>query len=191
MPNLIPGVSMMRCASIGIALLALSLLAFASVSFALAQAGSTGGSIGKRDKSISGGEEEAERPRAAPRAKRPAAANANGVNSNGVNISGVWGSNIGAQYRITQSGNTFRWVVVQGTQTETGNGTLNGYNVSASWSGTNGSRNRRKRENDRMEQRRCIYEAMSSIKVCDYFFCGGLRELSVNNRSPRRPPPTM
>jgi hypothetical protein len=139
MPNLTPGLSMVRCASIGIALLALSLLAFASVSSALAQAGSTGGSIGKRDKSISGDEEGAERPRAAPRAKRPVAVNTDGVNSNGVNISGVWGSNIGAQYRITQSGNSFRWVVVQGTQTETGNGTVNGYNVSASWSGTNGS----------------------------------------------------
>jgi hypothetical protein len=124
---------MVRCASIGFALLALSLLAFANVSSALAQAGSTGGSIGKRDKSISGGEE-TERPRAAPRAKRPAP-----ENTNGVNISGLWGSNVGAQYRITQSGNSFRWVVVQGTQTETGNGTVNDHNVSASWSGTNGS----------------------------------------------------
>jgi hypothetical protein len=53
-----------RCASIGIVLLVLSLLAFANVSSALAQAGSTGGSIGKRDKSISGGEQETERPRA-------------------------------------------------------------------------------------------------------------------------------
>lgn len=130
---------MVRFASIGIALLALSLLAFANVSSALAQAGSTGGSIGKRDKSISGGEEEAERPRAAPRAKRPAAVNSNRVNSDGINISGLWGSNVGASYRITQSGNSFRWVVVQGTQTETGNGSVNGNNVSASWSGTNGS----------------------------------------------------
>jgi hypothetical protein len=130
---------MVRCASIGVALLALWLLAFANVSSALAQAGSTGGSIGKRDKSISGSEEEAQRPRAAPPAKRPAAVNSSGVNSNGVNISGLWGSNIGAQYRITQSGDSFQWVVVQGTQTETGNGTVNGHNVSASWSGTNGS----------------------------------------------------
>jgi len=51
------GVSMRRGAFIGIALLALSHFAFANVSSALAQAGSTGGTIGKQDKSISGGEE--------------------------------------------------------------------------------------------------------------------------------------
>src|ERR1019366_6164027 len=48
---------MMRRASIGIALLALSHLAFANASSALAQAGSTGGTIGNHDKSISGGTE--------------------------------------------------------------------------------------------------------------------------------------
>src|SRR5665213_2414436 len=48
------GGSMMRRASIGIALLALSHLAFANASSALAQAGSTGGTIGKQDKSIAG-----------------------------------------------------------------------------------------------------------------------------------------
>ena len=42
-------------ASIGFALLALSHFAFANASSALAQAGSTGGTIGKQDKSISGG----------------------------------------------------------------------------------------------------------------------------------------
>jgi|ERR1035437_5056589 hypothetical protein len=58
------GGSMMRRASIGIALLALSHLAFANASSALAQAGSTGGTIGKQDKSISG-DEDVDRPRAA------------------------------------------------------------------------------------------------------------------------------
>jgi len=53
------------------ALLALSHLAFANASSALAQAGSTGGTIGKQDKSISGGVD-AETPRAAPDPKRPA-----------------------------------------------------------------------------------------------------------------------
>jgi hypothetical protein len=66
------GGSMRRRTSIGIALLALSHLAFANVSSALAQAGSTGGTVGKQDKSISGGEE-AERPRAASHPKRSAA----------------------------------------------------------------------------------------------------------------------
>jgi hypothetical protein len=54
---------MMRRASIGIALLALSYLAFVNASSALAQAGSTGGTIGKQEKSISGGED-VDRPRA-------------------------------------------------------------------------------------------------------------------------------
>jgi hypothetical protein len=63
---------MRRRAFIGIALLALSFSAFAHVSSALAQAGSTGGTIGKTEKSISGSED-TDRPRAAPLAKRPAA----------------------------------------------------------------------------------------------------------------------
>jgi hypothetical protein len=62
---------MRRRASIGIALLALSHFACVNVSSALAQAGSTGGTIGKQDKSISGGAE-LDRPRAAPHSKRPA-----------------------------------------------------------------------------------------------------------------------
>src|SRR5471032_614275 len=45
---------MMRRAAIGIVLLGLSHLAFANMSAALAQAGSTGGTIGKQEKSISG-----------------------------------------------------------------------------------------------------------------------------------------
>jgi hypothetical protein len=47
-------------------------LAFANFSSALAQAGSIGGTVGKQDKSISGGEE-ADRPRSTPHMKRPAA----------------------------------------------------------------------------------------------------------------------
>ena len=45
---------MRRRTFIGLALLALSHFAFADVSPAFAQAGSTGGTIGKQDKSISG-----------------------------------------------------------------------------------------------------------------------------------------
>jgi hypothetical protein len=64
---------MMRRASIGIALLALSHLAFANASSALAQAGSTGGTIGKQDKSISGGED-ADRSRSATPKRKEAKA---------------------------------------------------------------------------------------------------------------------
>ena len=63
---------MRQRASIGIALLTLSHLAFANVSSVLAQAGSTGGTIGKQDKSTSGSEE-ADRPSVAAPAKRPTA----------------------------------------------------------------------------------------------------------------------
>lgn len=61
-----------RRAFTGIAVLALSHLALANLSSALAQAGSIGGTIGKQDKSISGSEE-ADRPRAVPRPKQPPA----------------------------------------------------------------------------------------------------------------------
>jgi hypothetical protein len=50
----------MRRTSIGIALIALSYLAFANASSAQMQPGSTGGTVGKTDKSISGGEEQSE-----------------------------------------------------------------------------------------------------------------------------------
>jgi hypothetical protein len=72
-PQILGG-GMRRRTSIGIALLALSHLVSANVSSALAQAGSTGGTIGKQDKSISGGEE-ADKPGAAPRSKRPITSN--------------------------------------------------------------------------------------------------------------------
>jgi hypothetical protein len=66
------GGSMRWRAFIGIVSLAISHLAFANASSGLAQAGSVGGTIGKQDKSISGGEE-ADRRRAAPVPKRSAA----------------------------------------------------------------------------------------------------------------------
>lgn len=61
---------MRRRASIGIALLALSHLVCANASSALAQAGSTGGTIGKQDKSISGGVE-TNGPDSKPARKKP------------------------------------------------------------------------------------------------------------------------
>jgi hypothetical protein len=62
---------MRRRAFIGFALLALSHFTFANVTAALAQAGSTGGTIGKQDKSISGGVE-VDTPRVVPHPKRSA-----------------------------------------------------------------------------------------------------------------------
>lgn len=62
---------MRRGAVIGISLMALPYFAFANVTAALAQAGSTGGTIGKQDKSISGGEDAAHSERAAPIRKPP------------------------------------------------------------------------------------------------------------------------
>jgi hypothetical protein len=86
----IQGASMKRCASIGIVALAMSHLAFVSACSALAQAGSVGGTIGKQDKSISGGEE-AERPRAAPLPKRSAVSTRETPSARSCNrIVGTW-----------------------------------------------------------------------------------------------------
>jgi hypothetical protein len=94
------------CASIGIALLALSHLAFANVSSAFAQAGSTGGTVGKQDKSVSGGEE-ADRPRAAPQPKR-AAANTREISSGAAcgRIVGTWNWPNGSTVFFSKGGNT-------------------------------------------------------------------------------------
>jgi hypothetical protein len=56
-----------------------------------------------------------------------------------VDINGAWGSNIGVDYQITQTGNSFRWIVVRGIQGETGNGSIDGNKVRASWSGPRSS----------------------------------------------------
>ena len=54
-----------------------------------------------------------------------------------VDINGAWGSNIGVDYQITQTGNSFRWVC--GIPGETGNGSIDGNKVRASWSGPRSS----------------------------------------------------
>jgi hypothetical protein len=83
------GKSMRRLASIGIALLALSHLVFANASSALAQAGSTGGTIGKTDKSASGSREAAS---PEPRAKSHAASRASVGPSSGARSGSADGS---------------------------------------------------------------------------------------------------
>jgi hypothetical protein len=89
---------MKRWASIGIVLLALSHLALANVSSALAQAGSIGGTIGKHDKSISGSEE-ADGPRTAPPPKRPAAkAQEKSSGQSCRSIAGTWSSWASGQF---------------------------------------------------------------------------------------------
>jgi hypothetical protein len=83
---------MMRRASIGIAFLALSHLAFANVSSALAQAGSTGGTIGKQDKSISGGESAVEPHtpmKSRPKGQRPIGRGTSDQSSE-VSVAGSW-----------------------------------------------------------------------------------------------------
>jgi hypothetical protein len=81
---------MKRRAFIGIVTLAMSLSAFADVSWVLAQAGSIGGTIGKQDKSISGGEE-VDRQRAAPLPKRSAASARETASGRSCNrIVGTW-----------------------------------------------------------------------------------------------------
>jgi hypothetical protein len=89
---------MRRRASTGTALLALSHLVFADVSSVLAQAGSVGGTIGKQDKSISGGEE-ADRPRTALHPRQPAAkARATSSGHACRSIAGTWSSWASGQF---------------------------------------------------------------------------------------------
>jgi hypothetical protein len=85
------------CAPIGIAALALSLAAFANESPGLAQAGSTGGTIGKTDKSVSGGGDQAKRhvPKsrrlARPKAERGREAESHSVSrAPAVSVAGRW-----------------------------------------------------------------------------------------------------
>lgn len=86
------GDSMRWRTSIGIIVLALSHLVSANASSALAQAGSTGGTIGKQDKSVSGDSPAVESaPAAKPRPRRSAndaPARANGESCG--RISGTW-----------------------------------------------------------------------------------------------------
>jgi hypothetical protein len=99
---------MRQRASIGIAFLALSHLASANVSSALAQAGSTGGTIGKQDKSISGGEE-ADRPRAASHPKRSAAKAQETSSGNSCGrIVGRWSWYLGMSETVFNQGGTVR-----------------------------------------------------------------------------------
>jgi hypothetical protein len=55
-----------------------------------------------------------------------------------LSLDGRWNSSIGFQYDITQSGKNFTWNVITPVR-EQGRGTLSGNNVTASWSGDNGS----------------------------------------------------
>ena len=110
------GGSMRRRASIGVPLLGLSLLAFANVSSALAQAGSTGGTIGKQDKSVSGGDE-ADRPHAAPRSKRSATPKVASSGSSCSRIVGTWkwGGGLGLTKMVFDQNGTVRQTLTGST----------------------------------------------------------------------------
>jgi hypothetical protein len=114
---------MRRRAFIGIVTLAVSIPAIATASSALAQAGSIGGTIGKQDKSISGGEEP-DRPRAAPLPKR-SGANAHETSSGRScnRIVGTWSWYLGVSDVVFHkdgtglhpaSGATAKWSCVSG-----------------------------------------------------------------------------
>jgi hypothetical protein len=123
------GGSMIRRASFGIALLALSHLAFANVSSALAQAGSIGGTIGKQDKSISGGVD-AETRRAAPPPKRSATkAQDTSSDHSCTRIVGNWTWYLGLTETVFNQGGTAR-----NSGGATGTLTCTGGTVVAKWS---------------------------------------------------------
>jgi len=80
---------------------------------AFAQAGSTGGTIGKTDKSVSGSEEEAGGPRSSPKPgqSRQVTARSRDV---AINLAGRWSCNDGGTYTIRQSGSKVSWEGVSG-----------------------------------------------------------------------------
>jgi hypothetical protein len=114
------------CATIMLVTTALS-VPFAGTAFA--QAGSTGGTIGKSDKSESGGEERPSLDH--PRVKRQPSAVVHHPAAEHVSISGPWAANNGFTYHVTQSGSSFTWIL----GSEIAHGTINGDELHASWSG--------------------------------------------------------
>lgn len=122
-----PEGSMRRRASIGIVLLALSHLGFANASSVLAQAGSIGGSIGKVDKSISGGDEVV-RPRVAPQPKRPTAKPRESSGQSCGRIVGTWRWYLGMTQTVFNQNGTLR-----NTDGNTGRWACAGADVRAEW----------------------------------------------------------
>jgi hypothetical protein len=103
---------------IAVALVCVAAL-IASEQASFAQAGSTGGTLGKTDKSASGGEQQQSSPQ-----KRA------GSTAGSRSITGEWSSQW-AVYHLTQSGKSFTWAMGN----EVAHGTINGDEVRASWSG--------------------------------------------------------
>ena len=123
------GGSMMQRASFGIALIAISHFAFATASSALAQAGSTGGTIGKQNKSISGGVN-AEPRSAAPPPKRPATKAQDTSSDHSCNrVVGNWTWYLGQTETVFNRGGTAR-----NSGGVTGTLTCIGGKVVATWS---------------------------------------------------------
>jgi len=121
---------MIRRAFIGLTLLALSYLAFANASSALAQAGSTGGTIGKQDKSISGGGE-ADTARAGPQLKRSATKSQGTPSSHSCNrIVGNWTWYLGLTETVFNQNGTAQNVAGKAT----GTWTCTGGRAVAKWS---------------------------------------------------------
>ena len=149
---------MRRRVPIGLALLALSHWAFVDVSSALAQAGSTGGTIGKQDKSISGDRPELDRPHAAPPAKRSIANPRGKSDASCGKIVGTWTWYLGVTATIfegngtaqSSSGPSWKWICVGTNSAVSSNGSSkeeykisqdgNSLFVTSSWAEAYGSR---------------------------------------------------
>lgn len=116
---------MRRRVFIGFALLALSYLAFANISSALAQAGNAGGTIGKQDKSISGGQ------RQAP--MHPHAGTKKSTERSHCKLESVWSnqvSGVGSSvWTISSTGEA----VEQGMGGAQGRSTMSGRNLTITW----------------------------------------------------------
>jgi hypothetical protein len=91
---------------------------------ALAQAGSTGGTIGKTDKSISGTDEGESRQSSPGPGRRTATQRVTRSHDAAVNLTGTWSANDGGTYTIRQSGSKVSWESVGTLFSNTFNGVI-------------------------------------------------------------------
>jgi hypothetical protein len=101
---------------------------------ALAQAGSTGGAIGKTDKSVSGAEEGDSR-QSSPKPRRHTAGQGVAPRSHdaAINLTGTWSGDDGGIYTIRQSGSKVSWEGVGTVYTHTFNGVTRDGAIDGRW----------------------------------------------------------
>jgi hypothetical protein len=100
----------------------------------LAQAGSTGGTIGKRDKSVSGTDEgEAQQSSRKPGRRTATQRAVTRSNDAATNLTGRWSGDDGGSYTVRQSGSKVSWEYVGTFATNTFNGVMRDDIIEGKW----------------------------------------------------------